>query len=453
MYRNKVQPIPQELPKEIRIAQPSGRRILKWVILGFLLIGVSIGGWVGYTANSAIKKITDDSGNSSSLFSFLGDFDSGNLKGKDQGRTNILLLGMGGKNHPGGTLSDTMIVVSIDYSKNKIGMISIPRDLWVPIPGFSSAKINEAYADGEKNKKTTGGGGVLASRTVENVLGIPIHYYVSADFDGFKKAVDTLGGVDINVDKAIYDPYYPASDMIHYDPFKITAGSHHMDGALALKYARSRETTSDFDRSRRQEQVMVAMKEKIFSLGFISNPKKITDLLTVLGDHVRTNMQAGEMKTFWEVLKTLDTENIINQVLEVKVGGVLVNGSDTRGYYIYPRKGINNFSELQQIAKNLFAENFSTPAPAKIQVLNATNRAGQASAVSKILGTSGYLWVTTGNAAKYSSLSYVYDCKAGEYSTDAKSIASELGMTYDQKSTCASNIDIQVLVGEDYLNR
>jgi len=266
MYRNKVQPVPPVMPREIKINSSKTSKIVKWFILVFLLIGLGVGSWVGYTANRALKKITDDSGNSnSSLFSFLGDFDSNNLKGKAQGRTNILLLGMGGKNHPGGMLTDTMIVLSINYSEKKIGLISVPRDLWVPIPGFGSAKINEAYADGEKNntaQKTTGGGGTLASRTVENILGIPIHYYVSADFDGFKKAVDTLGGVDIYVEKPIYDPFYPAANMINYDPFKIDAGQHHMDGALALKYARSRETTSDFDRSRRQQQVMSAMKDK-----------------------------------------------------------------------------------------------------------------------------------------------------------------------------------------------
>jgi len=355
MYRNKVQPVPAPvMPREIKINNSGGRKIVKWFVLAFLLVGLGIGSWIGYTANSALKRITDDPGNNSSLFSFLGDFSSNNLKGKAQGRTNILLLGMGGKNHPGGMLSDTMIVLSINYSDNKIGLISVPRDLWVPIPGFGSAKINEAYADGEKSKKTTGGGGALASRTVENVFGIPIHYWVSADFDGFKKAIDTLGGVDIYVEKSIYDPYYPAPNMINYEPFKIDAGEHHMDGALALKYARSRETTSDFDRSHRQQQVMTAMKDRVFSLGFVSNPKKITDMLNILGDHVRTNMQAEEMRTFWEVMKTLDTENIISEVLDTTPGGPLVDTSDTRGYYIYPRKGITNFTDLQIIAKDLF---------------------------------------------------------------------------------------------------
>jgi len=456
MYRNKIQPVPPVMPREIKINSSKTSKIVKWFVLAFLLVGLGVGSWIGYTANSALKKITDDSGsNNSSLFSFLGDFDSNNLKGKAQGRTNILLLGMGGKNHPGGMLTDTMIVLSINYTDKKIGLISVPRDLWVPIPGFGSAKINEAYADGEKNKKTTGGGGALASRTVENIFGIPIHYYVSADFDGFKKAVDTLGGVDIYVEKAIYDPLYPAANMINYDPFRIDVGQHHMDGALSLKYARSRETTSDFDRSRRQQQVMNAMKDKIFTLGFASNPKKITDMLNVLGDHVRTNMQASEMRTFWELIKTLDTENIVNKILDTSPGGLLVASQDARGYYIYPRKGITNFSDLQILLKNLFIDQelvTSTAArDARIEILNASGKSGQAASVSKKLEASGYIISRIGNAAKLSSMTYVYDCKDGQFLNTTKEIAAQLNATYQSKSSCdSSSIDIQVVIGQDY---
>ena len=455
MHRNKVQPVPAPvMPREIKINNSGGRKIVKWFVLVFLLVGLGIGLWVGYTANNALKKITDDSGSNSSLFSFLGDFSSNNLKGKAQGRTNILLLGMGGKNHPGGMLSDTIIVFSINYSENKIGLISVPRDLWVPIPGFGSAKINEAYADGEKNKKTTGGGGALVSRTVENVFGIPIHYWVSADFEGFKKAVDTLGGIDIYVEKSISDPYYPAPNMINYEPFRIDVGQHHMDGALALKYARSRETTSDFDRSRRQQQVMTAMKDKVFSLGFVSNPKRITDMLNILGDHVRTNMQSGEMRTFLEVMKTLDTENITSKVLDTTPGGPLVDTSDTRGYYIYPRKGITNFTDLQIIAKNLFIENDLTLAPARIEILNASGVKGQATSVSETLEASGYTIIRVGNATKYSSATYIYDCTGGQFLNAAKTIASQLGGQHQSKSSCGSTgIDIQVVIGQDYQNR
>jgi LCP family protein required for cell wall assembly len=455
IHRNKVQPIPAPaMPKEIKIGPKSNRlRIIKWVILGVLVAVVGVGVWIGYSANRAIKNITSESGNSSSLFSFLQGASANNLKGKSEGRTNILLLGMGGSNHPGGTLTDSMMVFSIDYPDKKLGMISIPRDLWVPIPGFSSAKINEAFADGEKNKTTTGGGGALASKTVENVLGIPIHYYVDIDFDGFKKLIDTVGGIDINVDKAIYDPYYPAADMIHYDPFSISAGMHHMDGTLALKYARSRETTSDFDRSRRQQQVMSATKDKLISLGIVSNPAKITNILNILGDHIRTNMQVSEMKSFWEVSKDLDMSNIVTKVLDTSNGSPLVNSASSGGaYIIVPKKGINNFTDLQDIAKNLFKEESASSKTVRIQLLNGTKTKGITTNLSKTLGNEGYDVVNVGNSAQYFSKSIVYDCGNGKYASSAKTLASEIKAQSQSKTSCSTTgVDIQIVLGDDFL--
>lgn len=457
-YRNKVQPIPPVAPKEIRIGGKSrGLKIVKWVLLGILIVLIGLGVWIGFSANSAIKKITSDSGSKDSLFSFLQNADVNNLKGKSDGRTNILLLGMGGRNHPGGLLTDSMIVFSIDYKTNKVAMISVPRDLWVPIPGFGSGKINSAFADGEANKNTTGGGGALASKTVENILGIPIHYYVDLDFEGFKKLIDTVGGIDINVDKAIYDPYYPATDMIHYDPFSISVGMHHMDGALALKYARSRETTSDFDRSRRQQQVMTAAKEKVTTLGIMSNPKKITDIINILGDHIRTNMQVGEIKSFWEISKSLDLANVVSKVLDTSSGSPLVSSTSEGGaYIIIPKKGVNNFSDLQLIAKNIFdsaSTSSSSTADIRVQLLNGTKTKGLTTNLTKQLKDQGYDVVATGNSAKYYTKSVVYDCGNGKYATPAKDIANIIKATSQTKTSCSSSgVDIQVILGDDYVS-
>jgi len=445
-YRNKVKPI--------RIGRKSNRlRIIKWVILGVLVAVIGVGVWVGFSANRAIKNITSDSGSGSSLFSFLQDASANNLKGKSEGRTNILLLGMGGTNHPGGTLTDSIMVFSIDYSNKKLGMISVPRDLWVPISGFGSAKINEAYADGEKNKTTTGGGGALASKTVENVLGVPIHYYVNIDFDGFKKLIDNIGGIDINVDKAIYDPYYPAADMIHYDPFSISVGVHHMDGALALKYARSRETTSDFDRSRRQQQVMAATKDKLMSLGIVSNPAKITSILNILGSHIRTSMQVSDMKSFWEVSKDLDMSNMVTAVLDTSASGPLVSSTSSGGaYIIIPRKGATNFSEVQALAKNLFEQEADTSKTARVQILNGTKIKGITTTLSKQLEGEGYEVVNIGNSAKYFSNSIVYDCGNGKFIATAKTLATEIKAESQSKTSCStSGVDIQIVLGDDFI--
>ncbi|MCL5407027.1 MAG: LCP family protein [Patescibacteria group bacterium] len=451
MFRKKVQPVPMQ-PREVKISRNPWKKKLKWFILGIFLIILGVGLWIGVSANRAIKNITTDGNNKSSLLSFLGDFNSTNIKGKSEGRTNILILGMGGGNHPGGNLSDTMIVASIDYKDNKLGLMNIPRDLWVPIPGFGHAKINEAYADGEKNKSTAGSGGQLSSKTVENILGIPIHYYLRLDFEGFKKLVDTVGGVDVYVEKDLSDPYYPADNMIDYSPFKISTGNHHLDGALALKYVRSRETTSDFDRSRRQQQVMAAVKEKILTLDILANPKKVTDLINILGDHIRTNMQVDELYALWNASKSIDMTNVTNKVLDTSPNGPLTSSQDYRGYYIYPRKGIDNFTELQLMAKNLFQAGSSSDInSAKVEILNGTSRSGTASTVSQYLKSYGYNVTKIDTARNKVSKTIVYDYSGGKYHVLAQAIADQLKASLDTKEGSIPNIDIQVIVGEDYL--
>lgn len=451
--RNKVRPLPPPRQiREISMTKSPAKRVIK-IILSILLIAViGVGVWIGFTANNALSKITDDSGTKSNILSLLSDFSTSNLKGREQGRTNILVLGMGGKNHPGGTLSDTMILMSINYSDKKVGMVSVPRDLWVPITGYGHAKINEAYYNGESNKKTAGGGGALASKTVENVLGVPVHYYVSMDFEGFKKIIDTVGGIDIYVEKEIYDPYYPADNMIDYAPFKISAGLHHMNGDLALKYARSRKTTSDFDRSRRQMQVMSATKEKVLTVGILANPKKITDLINVLGDHLRTNMQVSEIKTLLDISKDLDTTNIINKVLDTSVGGLLVASQDERGYYAYPKKGMDNFSEIQDMVKNIFTQTDQDESAVKIEISNAAGRNGLATSVSHFLESYGYSVTKIDTATSTSQKTIVYDYSGGKYKDTAKKIADLLKAQVETSPVSRTDIHIQVLVGKDYIS-
>lgn len=331
-------------------------KVLKWFLFGLFILIFMVVGWFGAAVFGNINKITADSGTKSSLLSLLSYKNT--VKGEADGRTNILLLGNGGANHPGGGLTDTMIVLSIDWRNKEMAMISVPRDMWVKMPSGAYAKLNYTYFYGNQNAKLTGGGGKVASDTISGILGIPIHYYISLDFDGFKKAVDTLGGLDIYVEKNLYDPLYPAPNMVDYAPFSITAGEHHMNGDTALKYARSRETTSDFDRSARQQLVLAAIKEKVMSVQTLSNPVKTTDLMNILGTHLKTSLSVTEMMTLWDGIKTIDTTNMINKVFDTAAAGPLTSTQDERGYIIIPKKGIGNYTDLQNIAQNIFE---STP--------------------------------------------------------------------------------------------
>ncbi len=172
-------------------------------------------------------------------------------------RLNLLLLGI--DRRPGetglGYRTDTMMLVSLDPKTHSVGLLSIPRDLYVQLPGYSAPqRINTALALGELQR--AGYGPTLAMQTVQYNLGMPINDYVIADFNALIKLVDSIGGIDVDVPAPIADYDFP--DMGYgYDPLILSAGLQHMDGYTAQKYARTRHGDSDFDRARRQQQVLV----------------------------------------------------------------------------------------------------------------------------------------------------------------------------------------------------
>jgi LCP family protein required for cell wall assembly len=181
----------------------------------------------------------------------------------------VLLLGIDRRSATGGTNNtDTIILFYLDPEAQRAAMLSIPRDLYVDIPGHGQNRINTAYAYGERD----GAGGLaLARQTVSATLGIPVDHAVLIDFKVFVTVVDAIGGVDVDVPYDIYDPTYPDSG-IGYDPFYISAGSHHLDGATALKYARTRATPSgDFDRTARQRQIVMAVRDQVLNLDLLPN--------------------------------------------------------------------------------------------------------------------------------------------------------------------------------------
>jgi LCP family protein required for cell wall assembly len=197
------------------------------------------------------------------------------------GHTNILLVGVGGEGHDGENLTDTMIVASIDHDANTVSMISIPRDFFVENEevGFGS-RINSVYeyVMDETNDPVYAMDQLKGE--IEKAFDIDIHYYAKIDFHGFVDIVDALDGITVTVDQPIADEAYPAPDGSDYlyDPFYLPAGTQELDGETALKYVRSRHNTSDFDRARRQQEVLSAIKDKAMSIGMLTSPSQIKDL-------------------------------------------------------------------------------------------------------------------------------------------------------------------------------
>ncbi len=216
--------------------------------------------------------------------------------------TNILILGIDRRpQENNATRTDTIILLHNDVRGGRMALLSIPRDLWVTIPGWKDERINTAHLYGEL--QTPGSGPALTAKTINYNFGLPVHHTLRLDFDAFQQVIDAAGGIEINVPAPIIDNAYPTQD---YGTIRIeiSAGRQHMDGTTALQYARSRHDSSDFDRSARQQQILVALAKKMLAPGGLLRASRVyrafqnaveTDLsLRDLGNLALTWWRAGD---------------------------------------------------------------------------------------------------------------------------------------------------------------
>ena len=428
----------------------SYRRKLWWEVPFGVFLGLAIvtGGFLFYKTFAATKKIVQE--NISGGAPILQDkVDPKELKGEGDGRINILLLGMGGEGHAGSYLTDTIMVVSIDPNHKKVAMLSIPRDFYLYIPKHGYNRINTMYWDGEKSG-VKGGGLAMSKDVVSDLLDINIHYAVAVDFDGFKDIVNTLGGVTVDVEKDLVDYQYP-TEKGGYQTVKIKKGVKKMDGELALKYARSRKSTSDFDRAARQQKVMVAIKEKALKMETIINPAKVSGLIDALGKHLKTDIQLWEIQRMIDIFKDIDTSNIVNKVINEEEGLVktkMINGMSV----VVPLSG--DYSEIRKFAHELFVDTFITDENASIIVLNGTKNANSAKNLSSLLTSYNYSIVKIDNAdTKDYKTTVIYDNTKGEkpYTLEfLKKRLTKLNLKLEIKEGGEYDADIVIIIGSDY---
>ncbi|MEK7639634.1 MAG: LCP family protein [Patescibacteria group bacterium] len=315
------------------------------------------------------------------------------LKQDANHRTNILLAGYGGPGHDGAYLADTIIFVSIDNTTNDIATLSLPRDLLVNLPGSGYRKINNALAFGMSETNPHGGDSMLTN-AVQEVTGQTVHYFAKIDFNGFKNAVDAVGGVEITVDTAFVDLEYPDNNY-GYQTITFDAGKQKIDGAKALEFVRSRHGTngegSDFARSKRQQKLLFALREKALSLGTLTNPSKVSGLLDSLGNHVFTTFELWEVARLGTIMKELTPEKVVTRVLETTSDNLVVVGTgQDNAYVIQPRMGLGNWTEVHDLAANIFQLNIVQREAATIQVINATTKTGFAESVGHTLRGFGF---------------------------------------------------------------
>lgn len=363
--------------------------------------------WVGFKFGWNLARIF---GNPFSIFW------STQLKGEDQGRVNILLAGNSADDvgHNGATLTDSIMIFSLDTKNNRAFLLSVPRDLYVDIPGYGYSKINAAYTIGQRRHfdepgYANGGMGLL-QKTIKQSLGVETYYYALVNYSALRDAVNAVGGITVNIQSSSpYGLYDPSTDWTTGGPLvDLSNGKHHLNGQEALNLARARGDApgaygyamSDFTRTKYQRQILLSLKDKIFSAGVLTNPAKLAELFDSLGSNVNTDMNLGEARRLYDLMGEVKNRNFKSYALN-EMNGVnyLSSYRTTDGQSaLIPAAGLGNFREIQAAIDRLMSSSKVSLENANVVVLNGTDISGLADKNREILEQNLVSVTAVGNA-------------------------------------------------------
>jgi LCP family protein required for cell wall assembly len=336
------------------------KRLFVWLFLlvfGFFLF---IASWDAYELSKASQKMFG-TGNLVSLLA------GGDLN-QTSGRTNILVAGYSADDpgHSGANLTDSIMILSLNNTTKSGYMLSVPRDLYVKIPGFGYAKINEAYEDGQSaNFQESGyaaGGMGLLEKVISENFNLPLHYYALINYAAFRDTVNALGGITVNINspdpRGLYDPNISSADG---GPLLLNNGPQTLDGQTALNLARARGdpcgcgkiaygfNQGDFDRTQHQREMLLAVKQKAISLKNIINPTKAGHIFDGMANNVKTDVDVSEVLPLYRLFDAINNTNLKSYGLR-DINGKNLLASYTTPYgqsALIPAAGINNYSQIQ----------------------------------------------------------------------------------------------------------
>jgi LCP family protein required for cell wall assembly len=356
-------------------------------------------------------------------------------------RVNILMLGYGGDGHDGAYLSDSIMLVSVE-GVDRVSLTSLPRDTYVQVKAYAdgssySGKVNAAYeiplAHGSLGKPAaqydTGfdGAGKLATKTIGEYLGVNIDYWVGIDFTAFKEVVDAIGGVDVNVPTALDDYEYPTDTGYGYQHIHFNPGTQHMDGSRALIYARERHADNDFGRSRRQQQLIAVIKEKIQKPSVIS---QMYQLMDALKDNVHTNMSLNDLKVFGGVVGKINGEGVHHVSIDATNWQYEATGYDG-AYLLMPRDGtmasLHKFVQSEMVNPQVLAEK------ARLEVTSTPGQASHGDSLAGIFASSLHMLnfnaAAPGTSSAAPPTTVVHDYSGGRAARTAAWMAAYFGGT------------------------
>jgi len=349
-------------------------------------------------------------------------------------RVNIVLLGIDKRDDEpiSGTRSDTIMIASIDPVTKSAALVSLPRDLWVSIPGYGQQRINVAHAVG---------GPELTMRTITGNFAIPIQYYARVDFHAFEELVDTVGGVMVDVDRPVKDDEYPTDDY-GYQRIYFAPGPQLLDGRRALQYARSRHGTNDFIRAGRQQTVLVSLRERAMQLNMLS---KAPNLLGIVQKHLSTNLSPVQLLSLARLISEVDRERIGNLVIDTNyarpftgAGGADLLLPDT------PR--------IRQAIDSTFKLAAHPELRARVEVLNGSTTAGLGQKAADYLRARGFNVVQVAPAERNDYRSSLVQVLTADRKA-AEALATTLRVPVSAITdlpTPNAVADVRLVVGQDF---
>lgn len=445
----------------------------------FILSGASVfllvflaGGWLSFKLLRNSSKVFGGSLRNS----LIGLVDtSTRLKGEDTGRVNILLAGDSSDDpgHGGAALTDSIMLVSLDTKNHKAFMMSIPRDMWVPIPNYGGhSKINAiAYYGNTNNFSEAGypnGGMGLLEKTVSKNFQVPINYYVKVNYTAFRDAVNAVGGIDVTLKsedaRGFYDPNISKPEG---GPLKLPNGVNHLNGQTALNLARARGdptfdgrvaygySKSDFTRTENQRLLLTALKTKALSSGVLANPLKLGQLLDSVGNNVQTDLKLNEMKRLYQLGKDVSNSNLQSYALvddakntHLLSGYAAPDGSSA----LAPSAGVDSFGNIQLFLKKLTSNDAVVKETPSVVVLNGSQVAGLAQRESDSLTSKGFSITSMSNAPADAAKTFVIDNTKGKKPASKAILVKKYGSTTQQAagytaSLAAYKADFIVVLG------
>lgn len=403
----------------------SKKRKVLTVLLMLLLLGA---GALYFWGNDLIARLTNGNSNLFDAFVTAVTDKTTPLKTDSNGRTNILVFGtsgydMGGSDHDGAQLTDSIMVVSLDQESKDVAMLSLPRDLKVGYTCTDTGKINELYWCNNQDGKDEDGGARALMSEVGDILGIDLQYYAHMDWGALVQLVDTLGGITVTLDEDVADDWTRTYIQAGV-PTKLDG-----EGALGLARARHGTESGDFSRGASQQKILLGIKDRV-----VEKELSLTELvgmLNVLGDNLRTSFSIDEVKTVAKLVQDFPMENLRQVPLLGTPSGDYMTTTSIGGIsYVVPSAGVGSYKTLQKYIAKMFSTDAVAREDAVIMVLNGSEVAGMASAEKAKLEEAKMNVGIIGDAPVGEYPAYVvYDLSGGKKPATKSALESRYGVT------------------------